>query len=62
MLFIAFSVDKGNNWLTPEMLSLFMFHEVRNLSKAEESEIVKELVSKIGRFKVTLIKFDIFIP
>lgn len=37
-------VDKGNNWLTPEMLSLFMFHEVRNLSKAEECQIIKELV------------------
>lgn len=38
-------VDKGNNWLTPEMLSLFMFHDLRNLTKVEEKEIIKKLVS-----------------
>lgn len=38
-------VDKGNNWLTPEMLSLFMFHDLRNLSKAEETQIIRNLVS-----------------
>lgn len=30
--------------MTPEMLSLFMFHEVRNLSQHEEVHIIKELV------------------
>lgn len=59
-------VDKGNNWLTPEMLSLFMFHEVRNLSKAEESEIIKELVRNrnwkelIGRRQLNLCDFSTF--
>lgn len=38
-------VDKGNNWLPPEMLSLFMFHDSRNLSKTEEKLIIKQLVS-----------------
>lgn len=37
-------VETGANWLTPEMLSLFMFHEVRNLSKREELHIIQELV------------------
>lgn len=38
-------VDSSSNWLTPEMLSLFMFHEIRNLSKAEEVHIIQNLVS-----------------
>lgn len=37
-------VETNANWLTPEMLSLFMFHEVRNLSQPEEVHIIKELV------------------
>lgn len=36
--------DGTNNWLSPEMLSLFMFHEVRNLSKNEEEFIITQLV------------------
>lgn len=59
-------VDKGNNWLTPEMLSLFMFHDVRNLSKAEECQIIKELVRNknwkelIGRRQLNLCDFSTF--
>lgn len=41
------SQDGTNNWLTPEMLSLFMFHEVRNLSKNEEEFIITKLVSDL---------------
>lgn len=37
------------NWLTPEMLSLFMFHEIRNLSKAEEVEIMTKLYGAPSR-------------
>lgn len=41
------------NWLTPEMLSLFLFLEVRPLHKSEEYEIIrnlygKECIDKIG--------------
>ncbi|KAJ6647144.1 von Willebrand factor A domain-containing protein 8 [Pseudolycoriella hygida] len=42
------NVETGANWLTPEMLSLFMFHEVRNLSKREELHIIQELYGSIG--------------
>lgn len=38
-------MESNANWLTPEMLSLFMFHEVRNLSQHEEVHIIQELVS-----------------
>lgn len=37
-------VTTGKNWLTSEVLSLFLFHEVRNLSKAEERHIIHSLV------------------
>lgn len=39
------AIDSGKNWLSPEVLSLFMFHEVRNLSKEEEKLIISSLVS-----------------
>ncbi|KAJ8985337.1 hypothetical protein NQ317_008368 [Molorchus minor] len=32
--------SKSGNWLSPEMLSLFVFHELRTLSKHEETHIV----------------------
>lgn len=35
-----------SNWLSPEVLSLFMFHEIRNLSKTEELYITKSLFGK----------------
>lgn len=34
-------------WLTPEMLSLFIYHEMRPLSFEEESHIISSLVSDI---------------
>lgn len=42
------AVESAANWLQPEMLSLFMFHEVRNLSRAEEVHIVEKLYGRIG--------------
>ncbi|XP_059607607.1 von Willebrand factor A domain-containing protein 8 [Phlebotomus argentipes] len=41
-------LDTGANWLTPEMLSLFTFHEVRNLSQKEEIHIINSLYGEIG--------------
>lgn len=42
---IFYHLDESNrNWLSPEVLSLFVFHEVRNLSKDEERHIIKSLV------------------
>ena len=40
--------DAVNNWLTPEILSMFLFHEIRNLSKFEEVHIINELYGKIS--------------
>lgn len=37
-----------SNWLSPEVLSLFLFHEARTLSKEEEMHII---TSKVLRFK-----------
>lgn len=47
MKLYIFLVETGANWLTPEMLSLFMYHEVRNLSKREELHIIHELVIEL---------------
>lgn len=33
------------NWITPEVLSLFLFHEMRTLTKDEEMHIITSLVS-----------------
>ncbi|XP_055693554.1 von Willebrand factor A domain-containing protein 8 [Lutzomyia longipalpis] len=41
-------LDTGANWLTPEMLSVFVFHEVRNLSQEEEIHIINTLYGEIG--------------
>ncbi|KAK4880988.1 hypothetical protein RN001_004307 [Aquatica leii] len=41
------------NWLSPELLSLFLFHESRTLTKAEEIHII---ASKYGTFSDTLQK------
>lgn len=35
----------GKNWITPEVLSLFVFHEMRTLRKDEEMHIITSLVS-----------------
>lgn len=35
------------NWMSPEILSLFIFHEMRTLSKLEEMNIITSKVSFI---------------
>lgn len=35
----------NSNWLTSEILSLFLFHEVRNFTKVEEMNIIAKKVS-----------------
>lgn len=40
-----FIVDSGGSWLTPELLSLFLFHEIRILNKTEEIQIIEQLVA-----------------
>ncbi|RZC39738.1 von Willebrand factor A domain-containing protein 8 [Asbolus verrucosus] len=37
------------NWMTPEVLSLFLFHEVRTLSKEEELHIITSKYGPISR-------------
>ncbi|VVC90828.1 unnamed protein product [Leptidea sinapis] len=40
-------IGRGQHWLSPEILSLFIFHEMRNLSKDEELSIMKTLIGVI---------------
>ncbi|KPI95707.1 Uncharacterized protein KIAA0564-like [Papilio xuthus] len=42
------SLERGQPWLTPEILSLFVFHEMRNLSKDEEIFIINSLYGNIS--------------
>lgn len=37
----------ATNWFTPEVLSIFLFHEVQNLTKAEEIEIITKLYGSV---------------
>ncbi|XP_055389541.1 von Willebrand factor A domain-containing protein 8 [Condylostylus longicornis] len=39
--------SKTNNWLTSEILSLFLFQDVRPLSKSEEVQIIEELYGNV---------------
>lgn len=32
-------------WLGPEFLTLFLFHNIRSLSKSEEIQVIKEMVT-----------------
>lgn len=41
------TADALTNWLTPEMLSLFVFHEIRNLTKIEEKQIIERSVCSV---------------
>lgn len=36
-----------SNWLTPEVLSIFLFHKVNNLNKSEEIKIISDLYGSI---------------
>jgi von Willebrand factor A domain-containing protein 8 len=37
-----------SNWLTPEVLSIFLFHRVENLNKSDEIKIISELYGEIS--------------
>lgn len=55
------AIDSGKTWLSPEVLSLFMFHEVRNMSKEEEKLIISSLVnisSCCSRLRIGLKSFQ----
>ncbi|XP_034832345.1 von Willebrand factor A domain-containing protein 8 [Maniola hyperantus] len=41
-------IGTGQQWLSPEILSLFLFHEMRNLSKTEEMFIINSLYGDIS--------------
>ncbi|XP_075977606.1 von Willebrand factor A domain-containing protein c12.2 [Anticarsia gemmatalis] len=41
-------IGRGQQWLSPEILSLFIFHEMRNLSKTEEIFIINTLYGDIS--------------
>ncbi|XP_059052100.1 von Willebrand factor A domain-containing protein 8 [Achroia grisella] len=41
-------LGRGQQWLSPEILSLFIFHEMRNLSKEEEISVINALYGDIS--------------
>lgn len=40
-----YAAESSSDWLSPEILSLFIFHDIRNLSKTEEMHIIESMVS-----------------
>lgn len=44
------SLQSPTNWFSPEVLSLFLFHEARTLSKNEEMHIITSKVCKLVLF------------
>ncbi|CAH0692016.1 unnamed protein product [Spodoptera exigua] len=48
-------LGRGQQWLSPEILSLFIFHEMRNLSKTEEIFIINSLYGDISEPLHTII-------
>ncbi|KAF9801629.1 hypothetical protein SFRURICE_012201 [Spodoptera frugiperda] len=48
-------LGRGQQWLSPEILSLFIFHEMRNLSKKEEIFIINSLYGDISQPLHTII-------
>ncbi|XP_055911118.1 von Willebrand factor A domain-containing protein 8 [Eupeodes corollae] len=50
--------SSGQNWLTPEMLSLFLFQEVRPLHQSEEYEIISKLYGNIDENIHKIIKLS----
>ncbi|KAH9643451.1 hypothetical protein HF086_002570 [Spodoptera exigua] len=48
-------LGRGQQWLSPEILSLFIFHEMRNLSKTEEIFIINSLYGDISKPLHTII-------
>ncbi|XP_017778440.1 PREDICTED: von Willebrand factor A domain-containing protein 8 [Nicrophorus vespilloides] len=43
------TLTSGANWLSPEVLSLFIFHEARTLSKQEEMKIITSQYGPISK-------------
>ncbi|GBP05227.1 von Willebrand factor A domain-containing protein 8 [Eumeta japonica] len=41
-------LGRGQHWLSPEILSLFMFHEMRNLSRDEEIFVLNSLYGDLS--------------
>lgn len=50
--YLYHTADSNANWLTPEVLSLFIFHDIRNLSRAEELHITESMVSLCVRIGI----------
>lgn len=48
----------ASNWFTPEVLSIFMFHEVQNLTKSEEIEIITKLYGSIHPAMVKILELS----
>jgi len=42
--------SKEGNWMTPEMLSLFVFHDLRTLSKIEEMHVITSKVNSLSSY------------
>lgn len=42
--------SREGNWMSPEVLSLFVFHDMRTLSKQEEMHIITSKVSFLSKF------------
>lgn len=57
------AMNVKGNWLTSEMLSLFVFHEMRTLSKSEEMNIIEAKVKEIQFFLplILFIKSHVFL-
>ncbi|KAM3957572.1 von Willebrand factor A domain-containing protein c12.2 [Aphomia sociella] len=43
------TLGRGQQWLSPEILGLFIFHEMRNLSKEEEISVISTLYGDISK-------------
>jgi DNA anti-recombination protein RmuC len=44
-----FSGGSQGQWLTPEMLTLFLYHQMRPLSLQEELHIIKSLYGRVDQ-------------
>ncbi|CAG9772643.1 unnamed protein product [Ceutorhynchus assimilis] len=42
--------SKEGNWISPEMLSLFVFHDLRTLSKSEEMHVITSKFGPIDKY------------
>lgn len=49
--------NSKNQWLTPELMSMYLFHSVRPLSLEEEKHVIKHLVGKESKKLNTILNF-----